>query len=747
LPALGRALPALALAVAAVAVGVPDAGAQWHPIQPPELPEARPEAAAPGAETAPAEPRPDRITFRLPFPEDKGGGEAAGSADLLDFERDRQAVLTGDVEIRYQDIELHAQRVWVDLGTKVVTAEGDVILDQGPRRLAGRTLTFDLDTKTGTLTEASAHVTPDYYFRGTEVSKVGPDTYTVTDGVFTSCDGDSPEWSFRLGRARVDVEGYARVHNASMRVKKLPVFYTPYLLWPAKTERTSGLLIPNLGYSETRGSYVGLAYYQVLGRSYDTTFYLDHYGEGFAGVGNDFRYQPTEGTAGEARGYLIRDLDLDEDRWKLELDHVTDDLPYGMRGVVTLRRFSDFDFFRDFERNFDRVSQRFEESRGFVSGNWGPHLVNLQVTDRETFIGDTTTIDRRLPELEYRLRSTQIGSTPLVARLESSAAFLSVDRSETYRSDYGRVDLAPELSLPLRPAPWMSVAVSGGGRLTWYGDTLDETGSTFTGEQRTRSFPVAGAEIIGPSLARVFDGSLGGFGRFMHIVEPRFTYSYSGEVDDQQQIPSFDSIDRVGSANFGRVSLINRLKAKPKEESGSSLEIASFELARAYSFDSERPFESGDGRDSQAGPIEATLRVNPSQDFNLRATATYSGLFSQLLSTSLSSGVDFDRARFDLRWNSRYQGATGETLSDQLRFYTSLRILPDRLTLQASVDYDIEQSLLQEQRYFVDWVSQCYGIRFELRQLDLVDRQETDYRVAFTLKNVGTFLDLTGRYE
>ena len=47
-----------------------------------------------------------------------------------------------------------------------------------------------------------------------------------------------------MSSAEIEVEGYARVKNARLRVKKLPVFYWPYMIWPAKTERTSGLLVP-----------------------------------------------------------------------------------------------------------------------------------------------------------------------------------------------------------------------------------------------------------------------------------------------------------------------------------------------------------------------------------------------------------------------------------------------------------------------------------------------------------------------
>lgn len=736
-----------------------------------EAPQAPPAEPAPEEEPEPAPPDPNRSEFTFQLEDQQG--TVTGTTGALDFRREEYAILTGGVEVHYEDLTLTADRAEIDLATRQVTASGNVILDQGPRRLAGDTLTFDLDTKTGTLTEATAFVDPDYYFTGSEISKIGDDLYTVTDGVFTACDQEVPDWSFRLGQARVQVEGYAHVRHARLNVKRLPVFYTPYIVYPTKRERSAGLLVPNFGYSERRGTYLGLAYFQPIGRSYDTTIYLDGYGEGFVGVGDELRYHPTEGTAGKIEAYAIHDPDAlpeeDEWRWRATLEHVSDDLPLGMRGVIDWTEYSDFQFFRDFERDFDVNSRRFEDSLAFLTGNWGTHLVNLQVTDRETVSGERINSDRRLPALEYRLRSTPLFETPLFEAplyltLNSSLAYLSVDRSDAYRSDYGRADLFPEVSLPIEPAPWLSLSLNAGHRLTWWGDSLEtdaeavtETGSSFSGESLTRSISTWGAQVIGPSVSRVFDAAVGPFARFKHIVEPRMSYSYVDRFDEDREVPSFDGVDRLFSGNVARVSLINRLKAKPPEEDGGAArEILTFELSQSYSFDDEQPLEQGRESlddpeaptlDSRSGPLEATLRFAPSDKTNLRADWRYSTLFNQLLSSSIAADHRFGLHDVGVRYTTRFQAQDGETLSDQLRLAAGVAVLPGRLGIRASLDYDIHESNLQEQRYFLDWTAQCYSIRLEYRDFQVGVREDTDYRVAFTLKNVGTFLDLTGRVE
>ncbi len=726
-------------------------------------------ATPPAAPTEPMGPPAElanRINFSLNFPAEKGkgGGSAVGSAATLEYIRQDHAVLTGDVHVKYQDMDIYADRAEVDLTTKAVTAEGNVVVDQGPRRMTGMTLTWDLDTKTGRLEDATAQMAPDYYFTGKVIEKTGADTYEVEDGVFTSCNQEVPDWSFRLARAEVQMDGYARIHHTSMRVKRLPVLYTPYILWPAKTERTSGLLIPNIGYSQMRGGLLGFAYYQVLGRSYDTTFHFDAYAKGYLGVGDEFRYHPTEGTIGDFVGYAIKDPVLEKDRWKVSLNHTTDDLPFGMRGVVSILRFSDFNFPRDFERDFSINTLRSVYSKGFLSGNWGPSSLNFLVDDRQTLIGFTPTGDfniteqRKLPETEYRLRSTEIGHTNLYVQVQSKVDELDVEQKGL--GSYGRADLFPQLTLPIHSFPWLSASLTAGERFTWYGNSLDrETVSHFTGDSVTRVLPTGTVEVVGPSFSKIFDWDIGSFGKFKHVIEPRWTYNYQGAFSHPEEILQFDEVDPTQKFNtsLGTIALDNRILGKPaKEEDGSSREILFFEIARDYSFDPDQPQQSSADlkRQTLSGPIRTELRFNPSTTTSLDARASYDTLFAHLDSTSFSGNLAIGKSTFGLTWFTNYQPELRTTISDQIRFSTGLHFWDQKIGLQAGLAYDLQLKVWQDQHYVLSYNGQCYGLNLELRQFQSLDptvptgfRQDRDIRFSLSLKNVGTFLDLTGRTE
>jgi len=758
-------LLALCLALPAVAQETPPATTPQGPIEPvapPAPPGAQPSgapqttpapAAPPAAPAGPPGAGPDRLDFQLKFTSAHGGGSAAGSAANLEYKREDYAVLSGGVQIRYQDIDLKADQAELDLETKIVIALGNVILDQGPRRLTGKSLIFNLETKTGKLADATGQVAPDYYFTGTEVEKTGDDTYMVTDGIFTSCNQTVPDWSFRLRKARVEVEGYAHVQSAAMRVKKLPVFYTPWILWPVKSERSSGLLIPDVGYSDRRGASIGLAYFQTLGRSYDTTFHLDTYAQGFLGLGNELRYHPTAGTKGDLLGYYVYDPEVRDWRWKLELNHTTDDLPRGMRGVVQYSDYSDFNFFRDFERSFDRNTLRFIDSRAFVTGNWGPHLLNAQISSRETFLNlDNSIEQRRLPEIEYRLRSTRLARTPFYLQLESSLDYFQIDRPGSYSGNYGRADLLPQVTLPVRTFPWLSLSVTGGERVTWYGDSLDATLKSFSGNSLTRTFPVASSEIVGPSFSRIFDWKVGGYGKFKHLVEPRWTYSYQGDIDDQQLIPLFDEVDTPRSTNVGRFALDNRILGKPNTENGAAREVLFFELARNYSFDDTQPLQvsgSNPALNTPEGPVEALLRFNPTDRITLKIEASYNTLFSGISSTGLTGNYGFGSGNFiGATWFTRSNPETGKSQSNQARLNGALALPGWRMRVEGQLNYDFEQQLMQQKQIVMSYTSQCYGLRLELRDFRAGTGPRTrdkDIRFSLTLKNVGTFLDLNSR--
>lgn len=734
-----------------------------------------PAAPAPAAQAPAAQPetKKERVTFDIQMRADLGGGRATGSAGDFEYEEGRFLIASGGVELKYRDLHLQADKIRVDIPANKLIAEGKVVLDEGPRRLSGTTLDYDLTTRTGRVTDAIAAIDPDYYFKGSEIAKVGINSYTITDGVFTSCNQEVPSWSIALSKASVTLEEYARIHNARLRFKNLPVLYFPYLVWPATTERSSGFLIPKPGYSDRRGINLSLAYYKTLGRSADATFFADLSQESYTGVGTEFRWRPSETSTGALEAYFLSEPDdafLDEpifdpdrvrgdNRWKLALHHESSNLWNGFRGVVSVQKYSDFDYLKDIERSVDRQTQSFIYSTAFLSRNTGLHSFNILVDERERILGNRgRDLRRQLPEVEYKLRPLQLGSMPIYFSLDSSAHYFSVELSDPppangspiQRTDfrYGRAHVNPAISMPLSTLPWLSLKIDLEGKATYYTDSVNEAGTGFSGDSLTRVVPSGAAEVVGPSFSKTFDNPGGRFSKFKHVIEPRFNYAYIDTYDDQNRVSIFDEIDFTSSGHYWAAGVYNRLLAKPSDEKeGGAYTIASLFIAQAFNLDDQPGQSSGNGLlTSSEGPIFTELQVNPSRTTSIKADLQYNTLFSKLQNFNFTGSTRLGEHTIGATWYKQWIAESGDVSSDQMRVFLDLSVVPQRFNVGAELSYDAQLSELLSQRYVLSWNSQCYSWNVELREANYREITERDYRFSFTLKNVGTFLDLNDSF-
>ncbi|MCK5379242.1 MAG: LPS-assembly protein LptD, partial [Acidobacteria bacterium] len=263
-----------------------------------------------------------------------------------------------DVVITYQDIRIQCQSVELNRVTGDIKAEGDVILDRGPQRFTADRLLYNLKTKSGTFLNATGTAPPSYSFTGAVLERVDETHYRIIDGTFTACEQDRPAWDLHLREALIEDEGYGRFKGVAFRIKRLPVLYFPYLLWPVKTERAAGLMMPGFGYSERRGFYLGTRVFVPLGRSYDTTINIDWFSEKYYGLGTEFRWAPTQGAYGEIYAYTVRDPNDGVWQWKIDGRHQQEDV-LGFRLTAEIHELSDNDFFQEFENDVQQNTRRY----------------------------------------------------------------------------------------------------------------------------------------------------------------------------------------------------------------------------------------------------------------------------------------------------------------------------------------------------------------------------------------------------
>lgn len=649
----------------------------------------------------------------------------------------------GGVQIIYQDIEIRCDEADWNRSTGEVVARGNVILDRGPSRFTADEAHFNIQTKTGTFFNATAFIDPMYSFTGREIEKLDETHYIIDRATFTTCTTDGkPPWSFNVRRAKVEQEGLGRFSSSAMKIKGVPVFYMPYMVWPVKQERSAGLLFPRFGYSNTRGFNFGLPLYVPLGRSFDTTIFADYYSEGFFGLGNNWRWAPVKGAQGEINLYAVWDRENERAEWKVFGKHAQEDF-LGFRLLAQVENLSDIDFWQEFDRSFDANTRRDLFSFAFLTRSFGPYSLNLRVDQRKTFLTTQDVVLTQLPEVEVRSGSTSIGGSPVYLNLIGSLNYFDVDRGGDLVGDYGRADLFPQFSYTLPGPTWLSVTPRIGGRFTYYTDSYTDDRRSFADESIDRIYALGAVDIVGPSFSRVFGGGFGGYSKIKHLIEPRFEYRYLTTTTDTTLIPIFDEVDSTPQdANLVNFVFANRVLGRMREGVGTR-ELASLELIQSYSFDA--PLNFGDGMTtSQLGPLGMALRVTPTANTGFDARLSYDLFFRSLRSTSLAASLTRPLGMLNLTWYESYSPRTGQKFSSQVRSLLAFRKTGFPLDASVQIAYDIVNQELGDQRYQINYQGSCWNISAQYRDTRIGAFPTREFLVVIGLKGVGALPEIKG---
>ena len=146
----------------------------------------------------------------------------------------------GYVDLRHGNIRLQADWALFDRANNHVEARGNVVLDQEGGTLSASRMEMSLETGKGTLWEVTGFQPPDYHFRARRMERIDDTHYKIYGAEFTTCTQPTPYWSFRFKKGHIHVNKYAHLINVSFRASKVPVFYSPYVVWPIKGDRATG---------------------------------------------------------------------------------------------------------------------------------------------------------------------------------------------------------------------------------------------------------------------------------------------------------------------------------------------------------------------------------------------------------------------------------------------------------------------------------------------------------------------------
>ncbi|HWP67221.1 MAG TPA: LPS assembly protein LptD, partial [Candidatus Limnocylindria bacterium] len=502
-----------------------------------------------------------------------GGGAVSVDADAVSYDRDSDTVRArGGVTIVRGATTLRAEDVQYARTAEIARAAGRVSLVDPEMTIHGSAAEVDLGRELGWVENATADL-PDsrYRLEARRLEKCGPASYRAEDGVFTTCRCgglEAPTWSVSTAEADVTLGSYGTARDARFHLLDVPVLYLPRLVFPAATERQSGLLLPRLGYSSRDGLGYQQPFYWAIDKSSDATFVADVETAARAGGAAEYRYVRSREARGAIAGLLYNEhIGGDLDRSEAENIQVGDrDIPenrYAFFGrhvqpfVRDSRLYADLFYLSDdlFLREIDVPAgvdigrhphnTRFTRSRAGVIETWNGGLVQLEAAYFQDLVDPQELTLQRVPRLRAE-HAVPLLAGRVVARLAGDTAVFQREQG----FDGWRTQIAPELFVPFQLGRFAYGSVRGLVReQLYYLTDTEQMGIAIPNNPeilpRFRKLPSTlapaldrahaedSAEVsarLGTQLARVYEFRRFGLERLRHTIEPEVRFDYVSDV-------------------------------------------------------------------------------------------------------------------------------------------------------------------------------------------------------------------------
>lgn len=694
----------------------------------------------------------ERARLEIPRPD----GTVVMEFDRLTRESETHWEAEGNVVVRYGDNILKTTRLTYNPVTEDVVAEGHVEISRGVQWLKASRAELNLKTDTGTLYEAEGFTDEQFYLRARKLLKTGPHSYLAENGFLTACDEALPKWSFTASRASIELDATARLSHTLFRVKKIPVFYLPYVVLPTSSkERSSGFMLPTTGNSSNKGRRLSESFYLVLGRSADVMLHGDYFSQRGFGYGGLFRTRPNEVTRLMVDGYLVNDRKGQGGATVNAMGETR--FANGFRAVTDFNLVSSFTFRQVFSDNFYAATRPTENSRVFLTNNQQAYSVNFLFSREETVFPGRNVVIRNTPVFHLKIMGRKLGRTSLYLDLDASVEGLSrADRQFKTPDTVQRVDLFPQIyfSLPLfqglRLTPRLSL------RETFYSDSLDPLEHRPSGADLRREYFELTLDLRGWGLSRVY-GSASGKG-WKHLLEPGLRYRSITGIQDFDRIIRFDERDAVANTQEVEVALFNRFFVRRDSGQGTfTQEWLSFKIAQKHFFDPDFggalqpgsvnqffPLNTFTGFPYGAlrrdfSPLTGLLRFAPQPRISFDVRGDFDTRFRRLRNFSVSGFLNLDRLSVGTSYFVMEKLEAGTFQSQQLQAQILAGNLQRGLSLSTGFAYDAEGNRFLSSLSRLNYVWDCCGVALEYQQFDLGIRQERQLRFSFFLKGIGAF--------
>jgi LPS-assembly protein len=544
----------------------------------------------------------------------EGVGAAAPGTDfqapVIEFDRNKNEITgKGGVTISDSGVQVQADEGTFNTQTRDGRVSGNVVVSSSAGIMAADSATLHVPSEVGEFTNLEFEVEDGgFQVLSSKARKTSEFDFELEDSSFTSChcpDGAKP-WELKTSSCSITQEGYAHAYGSKMYFEGMPVFYSPYLAFPVKNERASGLMPPQWGMSNQNGFLFRQPVLGVIDDSSDFT--IAPFVATKSRVGGDLSFEREFSLTHRLksgfiysneslRGDSLRGLDV-EGTYDPTIDTNRTAGYWKQRWVPDPKEQLPFEFVADGRYTSDNLFLR-EIPAPEIGPKQSQFLTSTAVLRSRIFdvvnaeargeynqmlLTDPDVQTQRVPELSASTGTIfrPFGFNPYGLKLVTNAGVTGTNFYREDGYDGWRTDIVPRAAVPFHISNYMKGQFSAELHQTQY--SMNETmlpstatplpdGSTELASSSQRTLPILGYGMS-TGVEKIFDVDRSGFfSRFVnlgasnekselvrlkHTIEPDVQYTYIPDVD-QTYNPLYDQIDRFRQRSLVSYGLSSRL--------------------------------------------------------------------------------------------------------------------------------------------------------------------------------------------
>jgi LPS-assembly protein len=694
-------------------------------------------------------------------------------------------IADNNVDLQYAGMRLRADHVEYNDATHDSLAQGHVQFDYENQHLEASEAHFNFASGAGTFQNVRGTVKilrrPNpmvvvsdnpLYFEAHLVERYANDILIVHQAWITVCDQQRPTWQMFAPRARIRLNKSVALVNANFRLYRVPLIWLPFATAPAGQKiRQSGFLIPDLGNSSTKGYVIGDAWYWAPTAWADATLGVQDFTKRGSSQRAEVRMRPAEGTTFSYTYFGVIDRGIPDAAGALQSQgghqqqlEVQSELPQGWRFVADFNQLSSLTFRLAFADAYGDAINSEVRSAFFLSNNFHGFSLDLAALNDKSFLTinpETSVLLRNAPEVRFgSVEQAPWRNMPVYFSFDSSIGALHRDDATlSTPAAVMRTEFAPKVIVPLHFGPWLDVTASGAARTTRYGASLDAAGN-LTSNSIVRNDGEFTLELRPPTLQRIFVRPKSKR-KYKHTIEPQVTYRYVTGINDFERFIRFDSDATLSNTNEIEYGVTQRLYRKNGDDQPE--EFLSWNVAQKHYFDptfggaivdgernvlqplsSITPFAFATGP-RNSSPIVSDFKVTPGGKYDAEQLLEYDPQLNKIVAEGMLVKIKPYSEFFVTMAQFRIQDdPLLQPLSNQIRALVGYGSFNRQgFNFTGGVSYDLQNSALQNQIMQVTYNGNCCGLSFEYRRIALGQvRTENQFRIAFTIANIGTFGNL-----